>query len=393
MKKTINDIDVAGKRVLLRVDFNVPLDDNGNIQDASRITAELPTIKNLISRGAKVIICSHLGRPKGEPNPKMSLLAVAKYLVGVVNTKVRFSPNAIGDNAKQLASELNNGEILVLENIRFYKEEEQNDPIFASRLAELADIYVDDAFGTAHRKHASNFGVAKLLPNAVGLLMGKEINTITSALENPERPFVAVLGGAKVSDKLAVVANLLEKCDKILIGGGMAYTFLKAKGNKIGKSLYEESVLETAKEILAKAEQKGVEIVLPVDHMCSEIFSPTGNVVKITNVDIPADLMGMDIGAKTAKLYAKTLKTAKTIIWNGPMGVFEFENFKKGTKTVAKAVAKNKGKTIVGGGDSLSAIAKLKLTEKIYHVSTGGGASMQLIGGEPLPGVDVISEK
>ncbi|MBQ3494121.1 MAG: phosphoglycerate kinase [Clostridia bacterium] len=393
MKKTINDIDVAGKRVLLRVDFNVPLDDNGNIQDASRITAELPTIKNLISRGAKLIICSHLGRPKGEPNPKMSLLAVAKYLVGVVNAKVKFSPNAIGDNAKQLASELNNGEILVLENIRFYKEEEQNDPIFASRLAELADIYVDDAFGTAHRKHASNFGVAKLLPNAVGLLMGKEINTITSALENPERPFVAVLGGAKVSDKLAVVANLLEKCDKILIGGGMAYTFLKAKGNKIGKSLYEESVLETAKEILVKAEQKGVEIVLPVDHMCSEIFSPTGHVVKISNVDIPADLMGMDIGAKTAKLYAKTLKTAKTIIWNGPMGVFEFENFKKGTKTVAKAVAKNKGKTIVGGGDSLSAIAELKLTEKIYHVSTGGGASMQLIGGEPLPGVDVISEK
>lgn len=393
MKKTIDDIEVSGKRVLLRVDFNVPVDDSGNVTDASRITAELPTIKALLSRGAKVIICSHLGRPKGEPNPKLSLVSVAKYLVNVLNCKVKFSPNAIGDAAKKMADELEPGEILVLENIRFYKEEEANDPIFASRLAELADIYVDDAFGTAHRKHASNYGVAKLLPNAVGYLMGKEINTISEALENPEHPFVAILGGAKVSDKLGVVRNLIKKCDIVLIGGGMAYTFLKAQGKEIGKSLYEESVLEDARQILAEAESSNVKIYLPVDHLCGTVFSPTTKQIKVDGQNIPADVQGLDIGKKTAKMYAKIIKDAKTVIWNGPMGVFEFENFKKGTETVAKAVAKNKGKTIIGGGDSIAAINSLKLTSKIYHISTGGGASMKLIGGEVLPGVDVISEK
>ena len=393
MKRTISDIDVKGKKVFLRVDFNVPLDDSGNILDASRITAELPTIKYLLSKGAKVIICSHLGRPKGEPNPKLSLVSVAKYLVTVLHCKVRFSPNAVGENAKNLANELNDGEVLVLENIRFYKEEEENDPIFASKLAELADIYVDDAFGTAHRKHASNYGVAQLLPNAVGFLMGKETNTISSALENPERPFIAILGGAKVSDKLTVVHNLIKRCNTILIGGGMAYTFLKASGKEIGKSLFEEQMLEDARNILQEAQNLGVKILLPVDHVCSDMFSPSAKAIYVKNQGIPAYLQGLDIGKKTIKLFAKEIKNAKTIIWNGPMGVFEFDNFQKGTKIVAKAVAKNQGKTIIGGGDSIAAIAKLGLTNKIYHISTGGGASMRLIGGESLPGVDVISEK
>lgn len=393
MKRTISDIDVKGKKVFLRVDFNVPLDESGNILDASRITAELPTIKYLLSKGAKVIICSHLGRPKGEPNPKLSLVSVAKYLVTVLHCKVRFSPNAVGENANELANKLNDGEVLVLENIRFYKEEEENDPIFASKLAELADIYVDDAFGTAHRKHASNYGVAQLLPNAVGFLMGKETNTISSALEKPERPFVAILGGAKVSDKLTVVHNLIKKCNTILIGGGMAYTFLKANGKEIGKSLFEEQMLEDAKNILQEAQNLGVKILLPIDHVCSDMFSPSAKAIYVKNQSIPAYLQGLDIGKKTLKLFTKEIKNAKTIIWNGPMGVFEFDNFQKGTKVVAKAVAKNKGKTIIGGGDSIAAIAKLGLTNKIYHISTGGGASMRLIGGESLPGVDVISEK
>ncbi len=392
MKRTIKDIDVKGKKVFLRVDFNVPLDDSGNITDASRITKELPTIKYLIAHGARVIICTHLGRPKGEPNPRLSTIVIAKYLVGVLHCKIKFSPTDIGDEVKKMADELQDGEVLVLENIRFYKEEEENSPIFASKLASLADIYVNDAFGTAHRKHASIYGVAKLLPNAVGFLMGNEINTITEVLEKPEHPFVAILGGAKVSDKLAVVHNLIKLCDTVLIGGGMAYTFLKAQGAKIGKSLYEENCLEDAKAILEEAKQNNKEIILPVDHIASTILSPNATVIKIPTKDIPDSLVGLDIGKKTIKLFVKKIKQAKTIIWNGPMGVFEYEAFKRGTKKIAKAVAKNKGKTIVGGGDSIAALHALKLDKDIYHISTGGGASLKLIAGESLPGVDVISD-
>ena len=392
MKRTIKDIDVAGKRVFLRVDFNVPLDDSGNITDASRIIKELPTIKYLIAHDARVIICSHLGRPKGEPNPRLSMLVVAKYLVGVLHCKIKFSPNAVGEQAQKMADELNDGEVLVLENIRFYKEEEENSPIFASKLASLADIYVNDAFGTAHRKHASIYGVAKLLPNAVGFLMGNEINTISEVLEKPDHPFVAILGGAKVSDKLAVVHNLIKLCDTVLIGGGMAYTFLKAKGVNIGKSLYEEECLEDAKSILEEAKQNNKTLILPVDHIASTILSPNSEAYKISTQDIPDSLVGLDIGKKTIKLFVKKIKEAKTIIWNGPMGVFEYDAFKKGTKKIAKAVAKNHGKTIVGGGDSIAALHALKLDKDIYQIYNGGGASLKLIAGESLPGVDVITD-
>lgn len=393
MKRTIQDIDVNGKRVLLRVDFNVPLDDSGNILDASRITAELPTIKYLLSHNAKVIICSHLGRPKGEPNPKLSMVSVAKYLVGILHCKVRFAPAAVGKVAKDMVEKMEDGEILVLENIRFYKEEEDNSPVFASKLAELADIYVNDAFGTAHRKHASTYGVAKLLPNAVGFLMGRELNAIGGALDNPKIPFVAILGGAKVSDKIHVVKNLIKKCNTILIGGAMAYTFLKAKGVEIGKSSYEHDCIDVANEILQMAKENNVKVVLPVDHVCAEVFSPNAKPIKVSSQEIVGGLMGLDIGAKTIKLFKKEIKNAQTIIWNGPMGVFEFESFRIGTKKVAIAVSKCKGKTIVGGGDSIAAISMLGVANNITHISTGGGASMKLIGGESLPGVDVITKK
>ena len=393
MKRTIEDIALQGKKVFLRVDFNVPLDDSGNILDTSRIIKELPTIKYMLSKGARVIICSHLGRPKGQPNPKLSLISVAKYLVQHLHCKVRFSPSAIGEEAKAKANELEDGEVLVLENIRFYQEEEENSPVFASKLAELADIYVNDAFGTAHRKHASTYGIAKLLPNAVGFLMGKEINTISSVLDKPTRPMIAILGGAKVSDKLAIVHNLIDKCDTVLIGGGMAYTFLKAKGYEIGKSLYEEQCLEDAKNIINEAQQKGTKLLLPIDHICATIFSPNSEAIYVKDTNIPAELSGLDIGKKTIKLYKEEIKKANTIIWNGPMGVFEFVNFRKGTQKIAQTVAKNKGKAIVGGGDSISAINALKLQNKIYHISTGGGASLKLISGQVLPGVEVITEK
>ncbi len=393
MKRTIRDIDVKGKRVLLRVDFNVPLDDSGVITDASRIVKELPTIKYLLSKGAKVIICSHLGRPKGQPNEKYSLLPVAKYLVQCLNCKIKFSSTTIGPEATEKVNNLQEGEVLVLENVRFYKEEEEDSLLFASKLAELADIYVNDAFGTAHRKHASTYSVAKLLPNAVGFLMGKEINTITSVLEKPEHPFIAIMGGAKVSDKLNVVHSLVKKCDAVLIGGGMAYTFLAAKGVNIGNSLYEPECLDDARKILEEAAQKGVKILLPIDHICSTVLSPNAIARKIKTQDIPDNLVGLDIGPNTIKAFVQEIKNARTIIWNGPMGVFEFKNFRNGTKKVALAVAKNQCKSIVGGGDSISAINIFGVADKIYHISTGGGASLKLISGENLPGVDVMSDK
>lgn len=390
MKKTIEQIDVRNKRVLLRVDFNVPLDENGNITDDTRILAELDTIKYLLNNGAKLIICSHLGRPDGKRNEKMSLLPVAKRLISLLLNKIVFANDILSDEALEKANKLKCGEILLLENLRFYPGEEKNDLAFAKRLAEFADIYVNDAFGTAHRRHASTYGVAKLLPNAVGYLMGREINTITGVIDNPEKPFVLVAGGAKVSDKIYVIMNLLKKCNTILIGGGMAYTFLKAKGYNIGNSLVEEEKVGLAYNILQEAERSGVNILLPVDHMCAKSFSATEKAKHIKGADIPDGWQGLDIGPRTIKLYSKVLKDAKTVIWNGPMGVFEFKNFSKGTEKIANAVAKVKGKTIVGGGDSIAAIHLLKKESFIYHISTGGGASLKLLEGEILPGVEVI---
>lgn len=389
MKRTIEDIDVKGKRVFLRVDFNVPLDDNGNITDDTRIIAALPTIKYLLSKGARLIICSHLGRPKGEFNMRYSLMPVAKRLVDLLINKIYFGKDIVGPDAMEKAKKLNVGEILLLENIRFLKGEENNDPELAQKLASMADIYVNDAFGTAHRNHASIVGVPKLLPNAVGFLMGKEVNTILSTLENPQRPFVAILGGAKVADKIYVVLNLLKKVDTICIGGGMAYTFLKAKGVKVGQSMVDEEKVELAGQMLAEAEKRKVKILLPIDNLCASVFSPTAKAIKIKG-DIPDNMMGLDIGPKTIKLFKNELKKAKTVVWNGPLGVFEFENFSKGTEKIAKAVARVKGKTIVGGGDSIAAVHRLGKTKKITHISTGGGASLQMLEGKSLPGVEVI---
>ena len=389
MKKTIKDIDVNGKRVLLRVDFNVPLDENGNILDDTRIRVEMPTIKYLLKNNAKVIICSHLGRPNGEVNKKYSLLPIAKYMVKELLGRVFFSQDCVGVEAQTKAKLLKEGEVLILENLRFHREEEANDPLFAQKLASIADVYVNDAFGTAHRKHASTYGVAKLLPNAVGFLMGKEISVINTVVENPERPLVAILGGAKVDDKIPLIKNLLKKCNTMLIGGGMAFTFLKAKGVEIGNSLVDNTKLDIAKQILILAEKNNVNLVLPVDYMCAKEFSPNAKAVKIKG-NIPPIYQGLDIGPKTVGLFKKEIKKAKSIIWNGPLGVFEFKNFSKGTSEIAKCVIKFKGKVVVGGGDSVSAIKKVGNTDKIYHISSGGGASLKLMAGEQLPGVDVI---
>lgn len=391
MKKTIRDIDVSNKKVFLRVDFNVPLDANGNITDDTRIRVELPTIRYLLQHNAKVIICSHLGRPDGEKNPKYSLLPVAKYLVRELLGRVFFAGDCIGDEVEVKAKNLKPGEVLLLENVRFYKEEETNDPVFAKKLASLADIYVDDAFGTAHRKHASTYGVASLLPNAVGFLMGKEINAIKSVIDNPERPLVAILGGAKVSDKLTLINHLIEKCNTLLIGGGMAFTFLKAQGVNVGMSLVDNSKVEMAKQILQQASNNNVKVVLPIDYLCATEFSPNAKAKKFRG-NIPDGYQGLDIGPRTIRLFKKEIASAKSIIWNGPLGVFEFKNFSKGTMAVAKAVLKFSGKVVIGGGDSVSAVKKAGKTDKIYHISSGGGASLKLMAGESLPGVDVIED-
>jgi len=395
MKKTIEDIEVQNKRVLLRVDFNVPLDENGKITDDTRIKKEVPTIKYLLSKGAKLIICSHLGRPDGKVVPSLSLEPLIKKLVSIFPTiKIKFAFDCVGPQAEKLAKELKSGEILLLENLRFHIEEEKNDPIFAKKLAKLADFYVDDAFGTAHRNHASISGVARLLPSAVGFLMGKEVNTILGVLENPVRPFVVVLGGAKVSDKIYMVLNLIKKADVILIGGGMAYTFLKAKGYEIGNSLIDEEKIELAKELLIEAESKKVKIVLPVDHKCGTAFSSDVKAKRFKTKKFPKGYIGMDIGPKTISKFTRYLRKARTIIWNGPMGVFEFEQFSQGTEKVARAVARNKkAKAIVGGGDSIASLKLLELDKKIYHISTGGGASLKLFEGSILPGVEVIDNK
>ena len=388
-KKTVENIDVYGKKVLLRVDFNVPIK-NGVITDDNRIKEALKTIKCLLNNSAAVIVMSHLGRPEGEVNLKYSLKPTAVRLGELLGIDVKFAPDCIGEEAKQMASELKPGEVLMLENLRFYNQEEENDKDFCEKLASLADVYVNDAFGTAHRKHASTYGVAKLLPNAVGFLIEKELKNIADVIQNPVRPFVGILGGAKVSDKLTIVESLLNKVDTLIVGGAMAYTFLSAKNYNMGKSRVEHEMIGEAKRLIDLAQEKGVNLLLPIDHVITNDFeNPT--VIKTTiDANIPNEYLGMDIGKQTIKAYKKAIKSAKTVIWNGPMGVFENPKFEDGTKLVAKALTKCKGKTIVGGGDSAAAVIKFGYAKKIWHISTGGGASLKLFEGKVLPAVDVI---
>jgi len=397
-KKTIEDIQVKGKKVLVRCDFNVPLDENKHITDENRIQGALPTIQYLIRNGARVILCSHMGRPKGEFNMKYSLAPVAARLSELLGQEVKLAKDVIGPDAQALSAGLKDGEVMLLENVRFHKEEEKNDPEFAKALASLAEVYVNDAFGTAHRAHASTEGVSHYLhPSVAGYLIGKELSVMGGALEHAEKPFVAILGGAKVADKISVIENLIEKVDTLIIGGGMAYTFLKAKGYEVGKSLLDESRIDYCKDMMAKAEAKGVKILLPVDTVCiSEFPSPIDAPVETVTVNadqIPENMEGCDIGPKTCELFAETVKTAKTVIWNGPMGVFENPTLAKGTLAVAQALADSDAVTIVGGGDSAAAITQMGFADKVTHVSTGGGASMEFLEGKVLPGVACLDEK
>jgi len=394
-KKTLKDFNYEGKKVLVRCDFNVPMDENHNITDDIRITSSLPTIEYLIEKGAKVILMSHLGRPKGEANQKYSLEPVARRLSELLNKEVIFAAddNVVSDKVKLDVDKMNNGDVALLQNTRYRKEEEKNEEGFAKALAELGELYVNDAFGTSHRAHASNVGISRLLPSAVGFLVEKEISIMGKALDEPERPFVAILGGAKVSDKIGVIENLLNIVDSILIGGGMAYTFLKAQGYNIGTSLLEEDKVELAKSLLQKAADEGVNLLLPKDIVVAKEFK-NDTEYRTVNIDsIPDDMMGLDIGEKTIEEFSKVIKNAKTIIWNGPTGVFEMENFSKGTYAIAKAMIESGGTTIIGGGDSAAAVEKAGLADKITHVSTGGGASLELLEGKILPGIDAISDK
>ena len=394
MKKTVKDVDVRSKRVLVRVDYNVPLDANGNVSDDKRITASLPTINYLLEQGARRILCSHLGRPKGEVKKEFSLAPVAKRLKELLpNVNIYFACDCIGEEAQQKAAALKDGEILLLENLRFHKEEEKNDPEFAKKLASLAEIYVSDAFGTVHRAHASTAGVAAYLPAVAGFLIGKELSIMGGALENPERPFVAILGGAKVADKIGVITNLLNKCDTLLIGGGMAYTFFKAMGYEIGDSLLDAESIDLAKQLMETAKEKGVKLLLPVDTVVAKAFAADAEHMTVAANAIPAGWQGLDIGEKTRELFAAEIKNAKTVIWNGPMGVFEFPEFAKGTEAVAKACAECGGTTIIGGGDSASAVKKLGYADKMTHISTGGGASLEFLEGKVLPGVAALNDK
>ncbi|MBS1333777.1 MAG: phosphoglycerate kinase [Clostridiales bacterium] len=395
-KKSVEDINVMGKRVLVRCDFNVPMED-GRITDDNRIVCALPTIKYLLAHNARVILCSHMGRPKGEFNPKYTLAPVAKRLSELLGKDVALAADVVGPDAQAKATALKDGEVLLLENVRFHKEEEKNDPAFAKQLASLAEIYVNDAFGTAHRAHASTAGVADYLPAVCGYLIEKEISVMGGALNNPTRPFVAILGGAKVADKLKVIENLLTKVDTLIIGGGMAYTFLAAQGKGIGTSLYDAEKLDYCKDMLKKAEEKGVKLLLPVDTVVASAFpDPIDAPVEteiVCSSAIPADKMGLDIGPKTRELFAEAAKTAKTVIWNGPMGVFENDALAKGTIAVAAALAESDATTIVGGGDSAAAVEKLGFADKITHISTGGGASLEFLEGLELPGIACLNDK
>ena len=392
-KKSVEDIDVSGKKVIVRCDFNVPQDENGRITDNKRIVAALPTIKYLLEHNAAVILCSHLGRPKGEFKMKYSLAPVAERLSELLGQKVTLAKDVIGEDAKKLAAALKPGEAMLLENVRFHKEEEKNDPAFAKELASMAEIYVNDAFGTAHRAHASTAGIADYLPAVCGFLIQKEISIMGKALADPARPFVAILGGAKVSDKIGVINNLIEKCDTIIIGGGMSYTFMKAMGKEIGTSLCEEDKLDLAKDLMKKAEDKGVKLLLPVDTVCADHFAADATPVVYDAGALPADMMGLDIGPKTIELFSDAVKDAGTVVWNGPMGVFEFDAFAVGTKAVAKAIAASHAVSIIGGGDSAAAVEKLGFADKMTHISTGGGASLEFLEGLELPGIACLEDK
>ncbi|MDO4357043.1 MAG: phosphoglycerate kinase [Clostridia bacterium] len=392
-KKTIEDIQVAGKKVLVRCDFNVPLDADKNITDETRINAALPTIKYLLDNGAAVVLCSHLGRPKGEFNMKYSLAPVAARLSEKLGFEVKLAKDVIGPDAKKLAAEVEPGKAVLLENVRFHKEEEKNDPEFAKELASMAEIYVSDAFGTVHRAHASTAGVAAYLPAVAGYLIGKELKFLGGAVSNPERPFVAILGGAKVKDKIGVITNLLEKVDTLIIGGGMAYTFSKAQGGEIGNSLLDEERVELAKEMMKSAEEKGVKLLLPVDTVCANDFDNPTDVITVEAGKIPEGYQGLDIGPKTVELFSEAVKSAKTVVWNGPMGVFEKPEFAKGTLAIATAMAESDATTIIGGGDSAAAVTQMGLAPKMSHISTGGGASLEFLEGKELPGVAALNDK
>ncbi len=391
-KKTIRDIDVYNKKVLVRVDFNVPLKD-GVITDDNRIKEEIPTLKYLLDNGAAVIVMSHLGRPEGQVNLKYSLKPTVARLSEYLGREVLFADDCIGESAYELAKGLESGQVLMLENLRFYAEEEENDKDFCEKLAKLADVYVNDAFGTAHRKHASTYGVAKLLPNAVGFLIEKELKMIVDTINEPKRPFVGILGGAKVSDKITIVESLLNKVDTLIVGGAMAYTFLAAQNFNMGNSLVEREMVGEAQRLLTLAQEKGVTLMLPCDHVVTDNFENPTVIKNTKNPNVPVEMLGMDIGKQTVKQYKNAVKHAKTVIWNGPMGVFENKNFENGTKQVAKALAKTKAITIIGGGDSAAAVIKFGYAKKISHISTGGGASLKLFEGKVLPAVDVIENK
>ena len=393
-KKTIEDVQVNGKKVLVRCDFNVPLDGDGNITDDTRIRAALPTIKYLLEHNAAVILCSHMGRPKGEFNMKYSLKPVAARLSELLGKEVPLAADVIGESAKSMAAALKPGDAMLIENVRFHKEEEKNDPAFAKELASMAEMYVNDAFGTAHRAHASTEGVTHFLtPCVAGFLIGKELSVMGAALENPTRPFLAILGGAKVSDKIGVIKNLLDKVDVLLIGGGMSYTFQKALGGHVGKSLLEEDKVELAKELMALAKEKGVKMLLPVDNEAGDSFSNDALRITVHSTEIPDGFEGLDIGPVTQQMFADEIHKAKTIIWNGPVGVSEFPNFAHGTEAVAKAIAETDAVTIIGGGDSAAAVERLGYADKMTHISTGGGASLEFLEGKELPGVAALDDK
>ncbi len=392
-KKTVEDIDVSSKRVLVRCDFNVPLDAEGNITDENRIQGALPTIQYLIDKGAKIVLCSHLGRPKGEFNMKYSLAPVAKRLSELLGKEVVMAKDVIGEDAKAKAAALKNGDVMLLENVRFHKEEEENDPAFAKELASFGDIFVNDAFGTAHRAHASTAGVADYLPAVSGFLIKKEIDFLGNAVSNPKRPFLAILGGAKVKDKIGVINALMDKVDALIIGGGMAYTFLKAKGGSIGDSLLDEERIDYAKEMMQKAEEKGVKLLLPSENVIADAFDNNANIKYEDGMHIPDGWQGLDIGPKAIEEFGKVIKEAKTIVWNGPMGAFEMPNFAKGTEAVAKMVAEADAITIIGGGDSAAAVEQLGYADKMSHISTGGGASLEFLEGLELPGIACLQDK
>ncbi|MCR1935102.1 phosphoglycerate kinase [Clostridium tepidum] len=394
-KKSIEDIDVKGKKVLVRCDFNVPLNE-GKITDENRLIGALPTIKYLIEQGAKIILCSHMGKPKGEPKKELSLLPVAKRLSEMLNKEVIFADddNVVGENAKKAVENMKDGDVVLLQNTRYRKEETKNEETFSKELASLVDVFVNDAFGTAHRAHCSTVGVTKYLKEAVcGYLIQKELKFLGNAVETPERPFVAILGGAKVSDKINVINNLLDKVDTLIIGGGMGYTFLKSLGYNIGDSLLEEDKVEYAREMINKAKEKGVNFLLPVDITIADRFDKDAEPIVTEDQNVGDGYMGLDIGSKTAKIYADAIKSAKTVIWNGPMGVFEFKNFAKGTIEVAKAMAESDAVTIIGGGDSAAAVNIFGFGDKMSHISTGGGASLEFLEGKELPGIAALNDK